>query len=360
MKLALSIAMSAILTSAALADDLVAEAKRDLAIYAGPQNVWRGPTSAPAPDKGKKIAFVSDDENNDASHAWGEAVKKAGAKLGWQVTVVDGKATPVGWGTAFNQAIALRVDGIITCADARSLKNEIEAANQKQIPVVGIHSAALPGPNTEFGLFTNIEQDPREIGKAQADWIIADSNGTARVVLTTHNEFAIADIKSHAVQSRLEQCSGCKVLDYVNSPIAEVAQRQPQLVLSWVQKFGVPLYVTAIADYTLDFQVPALRGAGVDQKSVKLVGADGERAAYDRIRTGQYQLVTVSEPVEMEGFQAVDEINRAMHQAPPSGFVQTPFLVTPENVDAEGGDKNAFVPSNQYENHYLNLWGVAQ
>ena len=87
------------------------------------------------------------------------------------------------------------------------------------------------------------------------------------------------------------------MLEYVSSPIAEVAQRQPQFITSWVQKYGAPLYVTAVADYTLDFQVPALRSAGVDPKLVKLVGADGQRSAYERIRSGEYQVVTVSEPV---------------------------------------------------------------
>jgi len=43
---------------------------------------------------------------------------------------------------------------------------------------------------------------------------------------------------------------------------------------------------------------------------------------------------------------------------PPSGFVQTPYFVTPENIHAEGGDKNTFIPSNNYEQHYLALSGV--
>jgi ribose transport system substrate-binding protein len=43
---------------------------------------------------------------------------------------------------------------------------------------------------------------------------------------------------------------------------------------------------------------------------------------------------------------------------PPSGFVQTPYLVTPENIDAEGGDQNTFIPSNGYEQRYLELWGI--
>ncbi len=348
------------LTGARAADDIVAQAKADLVIYAGPQNEWRGPTSSPKPVPGKHIVYLSNDENNDASKAWGVAIQQAGAKIGWQVTIIDGKATPVGWINGFNQAIALGADGIITSADAASLQEPIQEAAAKHIPVVGIHAAALPGPNEKLGLFTNIQQDPREIGKAQADWVIADSDGKARVVVTSHNEFAIAETKSRATEARLKQCSGCTVLEYVSSPIAEVAQRQPQLVTSWVQKYGTPLYITAVADYTLDFQVPALRSAGVDPKAVKLVGADGQASAYERIRSGEYQVVTVSEPVEMQAYQAVDEINRAIQGQPPSGFVQAPYLVTPDNVNAEGGDKNAFIPTNDYKKHYLALWGVSE
>jgi ribose transport system substrate-binding protein len=340
------------------AQDIVAEAKKDLVIYAGPQNDWRGPTSSPKPASGKKIAYISNDENNDASRAWGVAIQEAGSKIGWEVTIIDGKATPVGWINAFNQAIALGVDGIITSADAASLQEPIGEAHAKNIPIVGIHAAALPGPNEKLGLFTNIQQDPREIGKAQADWVIADSNGKGRAVVTSHNEFAIAETKSRATEARLKECPGCEVLEYVSSPIAEVAQRQPQLVISWIQKYGTPLYITAVADYTLDFQVPALRSAGVNPTDVKLVGADGQRSAYERIRSGEYQVVTVSEPVEMQAYQAIDEVNRAIQGQPPSGFVQAPYLVTPDNVNAEGGDQNAFIPTNDYKKHYLDLWGV--
>jgi ribose transport system substrate-binding protein len=93
---------------------------------------------------------------------------------------------------------------------------------------------------------------------------------------------------------------------------------------------------------------------------VILVAADGNRSAYDRIRQGgQYQQVTASEPIELQAFQALDELNRAFNKQAPSGFIQNPYLVTPDNVNAEGGDKNAFFPSNGYKEHYLKLWGVS-
>jgi ribose transport system substrate-binding protein len=93
---------------------------------------------------------------------------------------------------------------------------------------------------------------------------------------------------------------------------------------------------------------------------VILIGADGNRSAYARIRRGnEYQVVTVSEPFELQAYQAIDECNRAFHSEAPSGFVQEPFLVTPENVDAEGGEHDMFLPGNDYKNRYLRLWGVA-
>jgi ribose transport system substrate-binding protein len=344
---------------AARADQFMDQVAAEVVKYAGPQSDWRGPNSGPKLVLGKHIAYLSNDEQNDASRASGAAIVDVGRQIGWTVTVIDGHGSPVGWQAGLNQAIALKVDGIITNADAASLQPQIQDANAKHIVVVGIHATALPGPQPQYGVFYNIQQDPREIGRAQADWIIQHSKGKARVVVTSHCEFAIACTKAHAVEDRIKECAGCKVLEFNNSPISEVAQRQPALVTAWVQKYGLPLYISSVADYTADYQVPALRSGGVDPSLAILVSADGNKSAYERIRAGnQYQLVTVSEPWEMEAYQAIDELNRAFQNQPPSGFVPTPYLVTPDNINAEGGDKNAFIPSNHYQKHYLELWGV--
>ncbi len=345
--------------ASARADEFMDKIKAEVQMFAGPQSDWRGPTSAPPLASGKKIAYLSSNQQNDASREWGTHIANIGKKIGWEVIIIDGRGTPVGWQEGINQAIALKVDGIVMDADAASLQPQIKDANSKGIVVVGIHASGFPGPQPELGLFVNIQQDPRDIGRAQADWIIQHSNGKARVVVTSHCEYAIACAKAHATEERIKECKDCQVLEFSNSPIAEVAQRQPALVTAWVQKFGTPLYITSVADYTADFQIPALRAGGVDPKDVILVSADGNKSAYERIRAGgQYQLVTASEPYEMQAYQAIDELNRAFNKQPPSGFIQTPYLVTPENIDAEGGDKNTFIPSNDYARRYLELWGV--
>ena len=307
----------------------------------------------------KKVVFLSGDEQNDISHLYGVYIKEAGEKLGWSVTIIDGKGSPTSWLAGINQAIALKPDWHRPfrgrCEPSRSDQGRRGAGHQIRRPARG----GIPGPQPDLNLFVNIQEDPREIGKAEADWAIADSNGKAHVVILSHNEYAIAIVKSMATKDEIEKCGGCKVLDYVNSPASEAAQRQPQLTTSWVQRFGLPLYATSVGDNDWDFAVPVLRSGGVDPAAAKLIAADGNRSAYDRIRKGdQYQAVTVREPIELQAWQAIDELNRAFHNEPPSGFVQPPFLVTKENIHSEGGDQNTFIPSNDYKKHYLEIWGV--
>jgi ribose transport system substrate-binding protein len=357
---AIGFGLMALGQAAVAADDTVASAKAAVARYAGPQTVWEGPTSAPKPMAGMSIVYLSGDEQNDISREYGLFMKAAAAKLGWRVTVIDGKGSPSNWVSGFNQAIALKPNGIAIFADAKSLQGPIQAAVARDIVVIGLHAASLPGANTALHLFVNIQEDPREIGRAEADWAIADSDGKAHVVIITHNEYQIAQTKSDATRDRVQACAGCKVLDYANFPASEAAQRMPQLTTSWLQRFGVPIYITSVGDNDLDFAIPALRSAGVSPDQAKLIGADGNRSAYERIRRGNdYQTVTVSEPIELQAYQAIDEFNRAFNKAPPSGFVQPPYLVTAENVNSEGGKQDVFIPDNDYKSHYLKIWGVA-
>ena len=169
-----SIALAVVFGSAAAHADAVSDAKAAVEKYAGPQTTWEGPTSAPKPDKGKKVVFLSGDEQNDISHLYGVYIKEAGEKLGWDVTIIDGKGSPTSWLAGMNQAIALKPDGIALFADAGSLQDPIKAGVAQGIKFVGLHAAGYPGPQPDINLFVNIQEDPVEIGKAEADWVIAD------------------------------------------------------------------------------------------------------------------------------------------------------------------------------------------
>lgn len=324
----------------------------------GPQTQWVGPTSGPKPIAGKKIIYVTNDSRNALQVVWGQAMEEAANKIGWTLTTLDGQGTVNGWTAAFSQAIASNPDGIMTACDAASIQGPITDAFNRKIPVVGLHAAALPGPDPQLHLWDNISSSGEEIGKALADYIIADSNGKGRAIILYDAQYAIAKLKAESMKKEFAKCTSCTLLDYVNSPLAEVTTQMPQLASSWVSRYGAPFYVMTIADYYYDFLVPPLRAGGVKPADVKLVGADGTPKAYDRIRNGDYQVATVPEPPGLQGYQAIDEMNRALNGAPPSSFVPPVYVVTSQNIDKEGGSQNTFDPSNNYKSEYAKIWGV--
>ncbi len=274
------------------------------------------------------------------------------------MTVLDGKGTVRGQVAALNQAISMKVDGIVISANAEPLQASIIEAKEQGIPVVGIHASNIPGPNPDLNLIFNCTSSGVEIGKALADFIIADSDGKGRAIILFDAQYAIAREKAEAMRTQLAACPTAELLAYVNTPLSDVPKNMPQLASSWISKYGTPFYVMSIADYYYDFVTPTLRSGGIDPDEVKLLGSDGTTAAYERIRNGDYQIVTIPEPATMFGYMSVDALNRYFNNQEVASFIPEVYLVTSANVDAEGGGQNLFIPSNNFEKEYLKVWGV--
>ncbi len=98
----------------------------------------------------------------------------------------------------------------------------------------------------------------------------------------------------------------------------------PQLTTSLLQKFGDKwTHSLAINDLYFDFMGPSLAAAGKngDGAPKNISAGDGSESAFQRIRAKQYQDGTVPEPLNMQGWQLVDELNRAFAKQPWSGYI---------------------------------------
>lgn len=328
--------------------------KKSVATMEGPQTTWNGPTKGPIAKPGKQIVYLSGQESNSLDAAYGSYLQAAAKKIGWKVTIIDGKGTPTGWLAGMDQAVALHPSGIVVFANAASLAGPIAAANAAHIPVVGLHASSINGPS--HGLYTNVQENAPAIGRAEADYAIANSNGTARAIIVTHNEYGIARIKSNAMKSEIQKCKQCKLLSDVNFPAAQSSTRTPQLVTSWVSTYGPNFYAMTVGDNDWDFAVPALRAGGVSPNGgVKLIGSDGIASAYQRIRQGQYQVATVPEPAQEEAYYSLYQMNRAFNHLPPDSWYPPIYLVNKNNVNTQGGNNNVFNPSNGYKAHFVSL-----
>jgi len=346
----------------ALADDYTDMATKKAAAATARVDKWDGPTTGPKAAAGKQIVFVAGDLKNGGILGASEGVKEAAAALGWKVTVVDGQGSVSARTAAMNQALTLKPDGIVVGGfDTKEQQVAFDAAAKAGATVVGWHSGTKPGPEPEAGIYANVTTLPQDVSDTAAYQAIADSGGKAGVIIFTDTQYEIAVFKARAMEAVIKKCGGCAVLDFVDSPIGESSQRMPQLTTTLLQKYGNKwTHSLAINDLYFDFMGPSLAAAGNkgDAAPKAISAGDGSESAFQRIRAKQYQAGTVPEPLNEQGWQLIDELNRAFNKAPWSGFVSGIHLVTADNVAYDGGARNVFDPDNGYRDQYRKIWGA--
>jgi ribose transport system substrate-binding protein len=351
----------AALMGPALADPFSDAAKTKVSAMSGAKSQWDGPTTGPKAQASKTIVFVAGDMKNGGIQGVSAGVVEAGKAIGWTVRVIDGQGSVSGRTAALNQALALKPAGIVVGGfDTTEQKVAFGNATKAGIPLVGWNSGPKPGPDTAAGLFANVTTTADDISEAAALWAVADSGGKAGVVIFTDSQYSIAVYKAKAMEAVIKKCPGCTVLSYEDSPIADSATRMPTLTTTLLQKYGTKwTHSLAINDLYFDFMGGSLKAAGKkgDDMPRAVSAGDGSEAAYQRIRTKNYQSATVPGPLNMQGWQVVDELNRAFAKAPWSGYVPGVHLVTADNVNRDGGSKNIYDPENGYRNQYKRIWG---
>src|SRR5215467_7946445 len=189
----------------ARADADVDQAKAYISQITAPGAPWSGPTTGPKAQGKRLIVFVDYDERNSGGRAVGEFAGEAAKIMGWDYRVIDGQGTVSGQTTALNQAIALKPDGIILgSVDAIEHNPEITQAVNNGIKVVSWHSGTVAGKIASSPIFTNVTTDPTEVARAAGLYAVADSNGTANVVLFTDSAYQICIKKTDAEKAAVE------------------------------------------------------------------------------------------------------------------------------------------------------------
>jgi ribose transport system substrate-binding protein len=322
-----------------------------------PRTAWRGPTTGPRAVHGRSIVYVAQTMTNPGVAGTVNGAREAAKAIGWKFDVIDGAGTPTGIQAAFAQAIALKPAGIVLGGfDPKSTAQQVSSANAKGIPLIGWHAVDAPGPSKNPKLFTNITTDVGNVARITADWIIARSHGRAGVVLFTDDSIPFAKNKSQLIRRGLATCSGVRLLSYENIPIPDASSRTAQEVSSLASRLGGGwTFSAAINDLYFADAAPALRAAGKKGAGPPFnIGAgDGDPSAFQRINYAQYQAATVPEPLTQQGWQIVDEFNRAFAGSPASGYVAPVHVATAQNTSGA----TSWDPAG-YREAYQKIWGT--
>jgi ribose transport system substrate-binding protein len=303
------------------------------------------------------VVFVAGDLTNGGIAGAALGVQKAARAIGWQLQILDGQGSTAGQARALRAALRLKPTGVVLGGfDAMAQKLALRRARALGIPVVGWHAGTRPGPDRQAGLFTNVSTDPGSVARLAADHAIAHSDGTAHVVIFTDRRYPIAAYKADVMAAEIRRCRGCAVLDIVDSPIDLAQQQMPAIVSSLLHRFGGRFrYMLAINGIYIGGALAAFVNAGSrgDDPPFAIGAGDGDASDFERIRTGDHQTASIAEPLYMQGWQIVDELNRARAGQPPSGYIAPPRLITRADVP----DGVVFDPPSGYRANYRRIWG---
>ena len=343
-------------------DAYMAMARDYIASVTAPGTPWTGPTTGATAQPRKLIVYVSSDQRNGGPQGAGDGAREAAGVIGWDIRILDGQGSVQGRTTALNQAIALKPDGIILGnVDTQEQAPVIRRAAMLGIKLVGWHVAPAPGPVADPPVITNVTTDPRETARAAAMYAVVDSNGTAGVILFKDSITTISTAKTNAAVDVLKGCAGCSVVTIEDTPMGDLSNRMPGLTTSLLTRHGKAwTHSIAVNDLYFDFSAPSLQAAGVDGATGsprQISSGDGSVTAFQRIRQQRYQIATVAEPLRLQGWMTIDELNRAFAGQPPSGYVPPPHLFIASNLDRDGGKDNAYEPENGYKGVYRTIWG---
>ena len=328
--------------------------RQNLSSYAG----YNGPSAGPKAVPNQLVVFVAADITNGGIAGVAHGVQQAVHAIHWRLRILDGGASATGRRRAMQQALALRPAGIILGGfNATEQRAALMSARRQRIPVVGWHAASLPGPDSRDLLFTNVSTDPLAVARLAADYVIAHSKGRAGVAIFYDSEFQIAVEKADVMRAAVKRCGGCRVLVMEDVPISQSEALMPAVTVRLVRKYGRRLTdLLAINGNYFTGSAAGLYSLGIggDAPPLAVAAGDGDAAEFARIRSHDYQAASVAEPLYLQGWQLIDELNRALSHRPASGYVPPPRLVTSGNVPAGA----VFDPPTRYRRHYLGIWGA--
>jgi ribose transport system substrate-binding protein len=338
-------------------DPVLQRAQADVARALSSNTSYRGPPRGPRAPRGGLVVFVAGDLTNGGIAGAAVGVQQAARAIGWQLQILDGRGTTAGQARVLRAALRSKPAGIVLGGfDATAQKLALRRARTLGIPVVGWHAGTRPGPDRRAGLFTNVSTDPPAVARLAADYAIAHSHGTAHVVIVTDRRYPIAAYKADVMAAEIRRCRRCAVVDLVNSPIDLAQQQMPAVVSALLHRFGRRFrYMLTINGIYIGGALAAFVNAGRrgDDPPFSIGAGDGDASDFERIRAGDHQTASVAEPLYLQGWQIVDELNRARAGQPPSGYITAPRLITRADVPGSG----VFDPPSGYRTNYRRIWG---
>jgi len=337
----------------------LAEMRQQVAKATMQEKRWLGPVSGPPAATPANVAVICEDLQNGGILGVVNGIIEAAKIIGWHIQIFDANGSPSGREAAFSAAAAFKPNGVILVGiDAKKSQTQLQAFSMQTIPMVGWHVSPQAGVIANSLVAMNVSTDPLEVARITAMAAVVQSGGRAGVVIFTDSRFDIARAKANAMAHVIKECKGCRLLEIKDVAISQSAELMPGVTEELLNQYGDSwTYALAINDIYFDVATQELSKNGVSHEAIEMMSAgDGSAKAFSRIQAGAFQTATVAEPLNLHGWQLIDELNRLFARQPVSGYLFPVHLVTITNIGFDGGPQLHYDPDNAYRNAYRRIW----
>ena len=327
----------------------------------------------PAP--GREIVWL--ECNVPTCQAFGNGIEAAADVLGWDVTTLPYEFTPESMQSAFEQAVSLNPDAILSSGATPSVTlKQRQMAKDAGIPFFDNSAVYEDDPEKATGSVSDDPAPPTVLlepagyvafqnGRLPAAWAVAQSKGQVHSIFVNVPDIPIIVQPQIAYKEALEEwCPDtCTNVD-VNATINDVGTNLPQMVVSALQQHPETNYIVyTVGDFSLGVAAAAKAAGFTD---VKTIGATPIQANIDGLDIGTDEAwVGVSNVII--GWRLVDAAARTFNGDP----IPHPVATTPEDTSAaawptpriytadNAPDSSEFVEPANYEDLFREMWQVS-
>lgn len=348
--------------SAALAAAITATAKGYLGTST---NVASTPRPAA---KDKTIAIISAGQAADSNAVPSDGALEAAQAIGWHASIIDAGLKPSNYGPDVLQAIAEHVNGIILDAiDCDTVKSQLEQARAAGIAVTGIYAYDCSDPHAggaKTGLFSgvinygpeNVDQFGESYGALQAEYVIAKSHNTAKIIVVQDPEFTVLYYTLKGFEDTIDASHGSQIIDTLDITQEDLLDGQivPKIQAE-LERFPQATWIKSPFTYATTFGiVPALKG---NPTHYDVMGGEGFHDEMDLIRNGSIT-ATCAISSNWTGWAAVDTLNSVFdHMKPADSGIGYTLVDASHNLPTNPDED--YTPPIDYKAEYEKVWGVS-
>jgi len=308
-------------------------------------------------DPNKLVIDIAISPEEPASLATAEGVIEAAEAIGWDSKILFGEFSAAKTRAAFEQAIALGADAIVTQGIEPGLyKDMFKKVHDSGAIIVTNYSDYPTGD--EYAQ-AEISEHSALSGETAAAKAIVEAGGEGQYALFNFPEYRVLNNRTEGAQKKIEECAGCEVLPVIDTASAEAEKTMPTATSTLLQKNpDLTAFFTGIDTFVTSYQLPTVRQQGSEVGVYTFLGG---KATMEAVEKGEIEAVVVV-PLIWGGWAAIDNVARVFADQKTNDGAMPQRIVDADNVEEalSTAAPNGFWDADgfDYKGEYEKLWGV--